>query len=178
MILIIGILAAIAIPSFLNQKSKATDASAKELARTAQTAAETYSTDHNGLYTGMNIAALQTVEPSIPSSDSGSNAFLSAVGLRRTTTVANDGYTVTTTSPSGNTFTISRAVATGVVSSHLHRDDRRLRRRYLVDASRILYTSHDWIGAGRENGPPRVFALMRPRSATDMKAMRPSATQT
>ena len=36
-ILIIGILAAIAIPSFLNQKSKATDASAKELARTAQT---------------------------------------------------------------------------------------------------------------------------------------------
>ena len=36
-ILIIGILAAIAIPSFLNQKSKASDASAKELARTAQT---------------------------------------------------------------------------------------------------------------------------------------------
>ena len=38
-ILIIGILAAIAIPSFLfNQKTKATDASAKELARTSQTA--------------------------------------------------------------------------------------------------------------------------------------------
>jgi len=32
-ILIIGILAAIAIPSFLNQKSKANDASAKELVR-------------------------------------------------------------------------------------------------------------------------------------------------
>ena len=31
-ILIIGILAAIAIPSFLNQKSKASDAAAKELA--------------------------------------------------------------------------------------------------------------------------------------------------
>ena len=41
-ILIIGILAAIAIPSFLSQKSKATDASAKELARTAETTAETY----------------------------------------------------------------------------------------------------------------------------------------
>ncbi len=40
-ILIIGILAAIAIPSFLSQKSKASDASAKELARTAQTTAET-----------------------------------------------------------------------------------------------------------------------------------------
>src|SRR5260370_28267170 len=49
-ILIIGILAAIAIPSFLNQKSKANDASAKELARTAQTTAETISTDHNADY--------------------------------------------------------------------------------------------------------------------------------
>ena len=52
-ILIIGILAAIAIPSFLSQKSKATDASAKELARTAQTTAETYATDHGGNYAGM-----------------------------------------------------------------------------------------------------------------------------
>ena len=34
-ILIIGILAAIAIPSFLSQKGKANDAAAKELARTA-----------------------------------------------------------------------------------------------------------------------------------------------
>ncbi len=41
-ILIIGILAAIAIPSFLSQKSKANDSPAKELARTAQTTAETY----------------------------------------------------------------------------------------------------------------------------------------
>jgi type IV pilus assembly protein PilA len=38
-ILIIGILAAIAIPSFLNQKSKANDAAAKVQARTAETAA-------------------------------------------------------------------------------------------------------------------------------------------
>src|SRR4030088_3790673 len=49
-ILIIGILAAIAIPSFLNQKTKANDASAKELVRTLQTAAETASTDNNGSY--------------------------------------------------------------------------------------------------------------------------------
>jgi type II secretion system protein H len=40
-ILIIGILAAIAIPSFLNQKTKASDAAAKELAHTAQVAIET-----------------------------------------------------------------------------------------------------------------------------------------
>ena len=61
-ILIIGILAAIAIPSFLNQKSKAYDASAKELARTAQTTAETYATDHNGEYTGMTAAELEKYE--------------------------------------------------------------------------------------------------------------------
>src|ERR1700758_498209 len=49
-ILIIGVLAAIAIPSFLNQKSKAYDASAKEMARTAQTTMETIATDNNGSY--------------------------------------------------------------------------------------------------------------------------------
>jgi prepilin-type N-terminal cleavage/methylation domain-containing protein len=39
--LIIGVLAAIAVPSFASQKAKATNAEAKVLARTAQTAAET-----------------------------------------------------------------------------------------------------------------------------------------
>ena len=57
-ILIIGILAAIAIPSFLNQKAKANDAGAKVLARTAETAAEAYATDHGGSYTGMEINEL------------------------------------------------------------------------------------------------------------------------
>src|SRR3954469_8894636 len=45
-ILIIGILAAIAIPSFLNQKGKGEDAAAKSSARSAQTAIETYYTDN------------------------------------------------------------------------------------------------------------------------------------
>jgi type IV pilus assembly protein PilA len=106
-ILIIGILAAIAIPSFLNQKSKANDASAKELARTAQTASETYATDHNGSYTGLNATALNTIEKTIPTAVSTTNAYLSAAAPT-TTTVAGDGYTVTATSTSGNTFTIAR----------------------------------------------------------------------
>ena len=55
-ILIIGILAAIAIPSFINQKGKAFDAAAKELAHTAQVAAETCATDNNGSY---NVATAQ-----------------------------------------------------------------------------------------------------------------------
>jgi type IV pilus assembly protein PilA len=64
-ILIIGILAAIAIPSFLSQKSKATDAQAKELVRTAETTAETISTDNNGEYSKVTLAELKAYEPSL-----------------------------------------------------------------------------------------------------------------
>jgi len=42
--LILGLLAAIAIPAFFNQRNKAKDASAKEAARTAETAVETFAT--------------------------------------------------------------------------------------------------------------------------------------
>ena len=64
-ILIIGILAAIAIPSFINQKGKANDASAKEQARTLQTAAETAATDNNGSYAEVKLAKLKEVEPTL-----------------------------------------------------------------------------------------------------------------
>ncbi|MHB1538370.1 MAG: type II secretion system protein [Solirubrobacteraceae bacterium] len=69
-ILIIGILAAIAIPAFLSQTSKAYDSSAKTLAQTAQTAAETYGTENGGLYTGLSAEALHKVEPTISASNS------------------------------------------------------------------------------------------------------------
>jgi type IV pilus assembly protein PilA len=64
-ILIIGILAAIAIPSFIGQKSKANDASAKVQARTLQTAMETAATDENGAYTGGTIGRLEEIEPTL-----------------------------------------------------------------------------------------------------------------
>jgi type IV pilus assembly protein PilA len=67
-ILIIGILAAIAIPALLSQKSKAYDSSAKTLAQTAQTAMETWSTENNGLYTSGTAAKLKEIEPSINTS--------------------------------------------------------------------------------------------------------------
>ena len=44
--LILGLLAAIAIPAFFNQRDKAKDADAKALVRTAETAMETYATDN------------------------------------------------------------------------------------------------------------------------------------
>jgi type IV pilus assembly protein PilA len=64
-ILIIGILAAIAIPSFIGQKSKANDASAKVQARTMQTAAETSATDANGSYAEATVARLEEIEPTL-----------------------------------------------------------------------------------------------------------------
>ena len=63
--LIIGILAAIAIPTFFNQKQKASDSSAKAMAHTAQTAVETCATDNNGSYANCNVAALQAVEATV-----------------------------------------------------------------------------------------------------------------
>ena len=70
-ILIIGILAAIAIPSFLGQKNKANDASAKELARTAETTAETISTDNNGSYATVTVAALLVPAEGLPARHAG-----------------------------------------------------------------------------------------------------------
>jgi type IV pilus assembly protein PilA len=64
-ILIIGILAAIAIPSFLNQKSKANDASAKVQARSLQTAAETSATDNSGRYEEASLERLEAIEPTL-----------------------------------------------------------------------------------------------------------------
>ncbi len=63
--LILGLLAAIAIPSFFNQRDKAKDADAKSAARTAQTAIETFATDHQGTYVGATAGALQTIEPTL-----------------------------------------------------------------------------------------------------------------
>lgn len=65
--LILGILAAIALPAFFNQKEKAGDAKAKEYAHSAQVAMETYSTDHNGSYAGAEISDLQAIEPTLKS---------------------------------------------------------------------------------------------------------------
>jgi len=63
-ILIIGILAEIALPSFLNQTSKANDAAAKFAVRSAETAIEIYHLD-NGTYCTATPAALVAIDPSL-----------------------------------------------------------------------------------------------------------------
>ena len=103
-ILIIGILAAIAIPSFLNQKSKAVDAAAKELAHSMQVAAETYGTDNAGSYANLSTTILNSYEATIQTASGNGNAWASAA------TGSTTGYVVTATPASGTeTFTITRA---------------------------------------------------------------------
>jgi type IV pilus assembly protein PilA len=105
-VLIIGILTAIAIPAFLSQKSKATDTSAKELARTAETTAETYAIDHGGNYEGMNLTNIQLYEKTIIAScPNTSNACLSAVTV---SAKPFEEYTVTAKATDGHTFSIKR----------------------------------------------------------------------
>ena len=52
-IIIIGILAAIAIPAFLNQRTAAWDASVKSDLANAAIAAASYAQDHSGSYSGL-----------------------------------------------------------------------------------------------------------------------------
>ncbi len=102
-ILIIGILAAIAIPSLLSQKNKAYDASAKSLAGSAQTTAETIATDFGGSYKEVSAAKIHEYEKNIPITEEAANngAWLSAVKSTETE------YELTVTAPvTKDTFTI------------------------------------------------------------------------
>ena len=95
--LILGILAAIALPAFFNQRDKAGDAKAKETAHSAQVAIETCATDNNGAYNAAacdTAAELAVIEPTL----SGEPVVLSGLAAR--------SYTITVTAPSENTFQV------------------------------------------------------------------------
>ena len=96
--LILGLLAAIALPAFLNQRAKASDADAKVQVRTAQSAAETIFTD-NGRYNGPNgvsVNNLRALEPVLNGAD------LTVQAATQT------GYRVRVGSSTGNWFEVQR----------------------------------------------------------------------
>ena len=100
-ILIFGLLAAVVIPSFLGQRDKARDADAKVRVRTAQTAIETYATEHDGEYADANADELQKVEGAlerVPDSD----LTVEPSGAER--------YEISVRSATGNVFSITRVV--------------------------------------------------------------------
>ena len=100
-ILIIGILAAIALPAFLNQRAKAQDSEAKSNVRTAQTAMETFYTDTQD-YSGATNAKLVAIEPALAERQGLTLSALTATG-----------YTVAVTSKSNDdtVYTITNAAA-------------------------------------------------------------------
>ncbi|MHB1809819.1 MAG: type II secretion system protein [Solirubrobacteraceae bacterium] len=104
-ILIIGILAAIAIPAFLSQTSKAYDSSAKTLAQTAQTAAETYGTENSKGYEGLSAAELKKIEPTIAESEAAAKGGPWVSGV----TATQKTYEVTVTAAhTKDEFTVKR----------------------------------------------------------------------
>jgi type IV pilus assembly protein PilA len=103
-ILIIGILAAIALPTFLGQSDKARDASAKSNARNVVTHMESCATNSDGDYTTCNAAALGTTGLTVV--DAAPTA-----GQVQVTGQSTTGYVVNAKSKSGNVFTITHSAA-------------------------------------------------------------------
>jgi type IV pilus assembly protein PilA len=97
-ILIVGILAAIALPTFLGQQKKGQDASAKSDARNAVSQIESCFVDSQD-YTQCDTAA---EVPQLP------------VGIAVTATTT--GYTAKATSKSTNTFSIVKDATTGAIT--------------------------------------------------------------
>jgi type IV pilus assembly protein PilA len=110
-ILIIGILAAIALPAFLGQQKKGQDAEAKSAARNTVSQVESCASDTAGVYTNCTTAAQL--------GNTGLDVVAAPPGpgqVSVTATGAGAGYDVTSASKSGNTFTISKAGATGITT--------------------------------------------------------------
>jgi type IV pilus assembly protein PilA len=97
-ILIIGLLAAIALPAFLNQRAKAQDVEAKSAVRNARTTLETYHADRSTYDT--DAAALIALEPALAAAKN-----LSMSGTDTTFLLSVDSKAAS----GGGTFTIELA---------------------------------------------------------------------
>jgi type IV pilus assembly protein PilA len=105
-ILIIGVLAAIAIPNFIGQRNKGSDATAKSYIRAVATAEEAYLVEKDA-YTGQ-LSELVTVEPTLSQVPDGTTQpTFTNIGAKT--------FTVTATSKSGGQFTITKS-ATGATT--------------------------------------------------------------
>ena len=93
--LIIGILAAIAIPSFFAQRDKATDSDAKSAARTAQTSIETYATDNDGSYALATPGDLDDIEATLDRPEAGGHLGRRHLHRRRRHPTTENTFTIT-----------------------------------------------------------------------------------
>jgi type IV pilus assembly protein PilA len=106
-ILIIGILAAVAIPTFLNQRGKAYDSNAQTAAKDAQIAEETYATNStNGVYTA-NASDLQAIDPSLNNANIVASLPGGTTAYQIVSTAKNtgDAFTLTESTTGATSFT-------------------------------------------------------------------------
>jgi len=122
-ILIIGVLAAIAIPAFLSQRGKAYDAGAKTIARTAQTSEEVAYTER-GTYVSQVVGAgpgagLNAIEQTLvgPSAACVGPPPYGATACGLNATGDASGFQVSVTSRTGVVFTLARSAAGTVTRS-------------------------------------------------------------
>lgn len=106
-ILIIGILMAIAIPSFLAVRNRGFASAAKAARSSAVKAMELYAVDNEGSYAGATAAALVTLEPSL-TAGAGANQI-------QVSGVAAGTYVITVLSQDGTNYTATKAVGAAVV---------------------------------------------------------------
>jgi type IV pilus assembly protein PilA len=112
-ILIIGILAAIAIPAFLSQTSKANDSAAETQVGTLLTTMEAYTTDHKGSFVGASLTELQKIEPTLKDTSTATAAVVgtpSADTFEVSSTARGTGDSYTLKSEKG---AVTRSCATG-----------------------------------------------------------------
>jgi type IV pilus assembly protein PilA len=110
-ILIIGILAAIALPAFLGQQKKGQDAEAKANARNAVSQVESCASDYAGSYSSCTTAAQL--------GNTGLDVVTGTPGAGQvavTATGSGAGFDVVAASKSTNTFTISKSPTTGITT--------------------------------------------------------------
>jgi type IV pilus assembly protein PilA len=99
-VLILGVLAAIALPNFVHQRDKADDADAKSNARNIYTQVESCAVGNRGEYTDCHTAA-QLGESTI--------LMGNGKGQVEVTNATADGYVITAYSETGRTFVMTKS---------------------------------------------------------------------
>jgi type IV pilus assembly protein PilA len=103
---IIGILAAIAIPSFLAQRDKGYQAAEKSDLQQAALAEHAYATDYNGSFAADVVSSSASTGPlSLQGAKSTAGVIVTATAYKSTGGVANDSYCLYASYPSKTTAT-------------------------------------------------------------------------
>ena len=113
-ILIIGVLAAIALPAFLGQRSKGQDACAKAMVKNMQTAIMSYQAE-TGSFLGAQLSSLTAIDATIqdggcgPGSTAQVGSVNSSAGVCGAAVPTRSGYCISYDSEAGNRFSMAEA---------------------------------------------------------------------